>query len=381
MPSVLAGTPRADGFRMPAEWERHDGCYLVWPERPDNWRNGGKPAQATWVALATAIATGEPVTVLASARQWRNARSRLPVGVRVVEASTDDAWVRDSGPSFVIDAHGGRRAVEWSFNAWGGLRGGLYFPWASDDLVSRKIAELERADCYRAPLVMEGGSFDVDGEATLLTTQECLLNPNRNPELSREQIATALSEHLGVDSVIWLPRGVYGDETDGHIDNFARFVAPGVVVLTWTDDVGDPQHERSAEALDLLRSTRDARGRPLQVVLLHQPGPLQLGAQEAAGVDAVDGSQPRRAGDRLAGSYVNSYLGNGIVVVPVFDDPHDATALQTYGRLFPDRRVLPVPGREILLGGGNVHCVTQQVPAARVVTNPASSTPPATPAR
>jgi len=367
MPAILPGTPADDGYRMPAEWELHDGCYLVWPERPDNWRGGAKPAQATWVRLVEAVASAEPVTVLASARQWRNARNRLPAAVRVVEATTDDAWVRDSGPTFVIDDLGGRRAVDWAFNAWGGLRGGLFFPWDSDDILGHKIAELEGADCYQPPLVMEGGSFDTDGEGTLLVTQECLLNPNRNPDLDRDAIEKQLCSHLGVRTVIWLPRGVHLDETDGHVDNFARFVAPGVVVLTWTHDRSDPQYERSVEALEILRDTTDARGRPLQVALLHQPGPIHATAPEVADLDVVEGSRPRLPGERLAGSYVNCYLGNGIVVVPVFDDRWDAEALNTYAELLPDRRVIPVPGREILLGGGNVHCVTQQVPSARAV--------------
>ena len=360
---VLPGTPAGDGYRMPAEWEPHDGCYLVWPERPDNWRAGAKPAQAAWVELVTAIAAAEPVTVLASARQWRNARHRLPDRVRVVEATTDDAWVRDTGPTFVVDAAGGRRAVDWRFNAWGGLRGGLFFPWDSDDLLAHKIAELEGADRYTPPLVLEGGSFDTDGEGTLLVTAECLLHPNRNPDLDQGAIEGHLRHGLGVDVVVWLGRGVYLDETDGHVDNMARFVAPGVVVLTWTDDRDDPQYERSAEALELLRATTDARGRRLRVVLLHQPGPLHATAAEVADLDVVDGSRPRLDGERLAASYVNCYLGNGVVVVPVFDDPHDAAALRAYGDLFPDRRVVAVPGREILLGGGNVHCITQQVPA------------------
>ena len=359
---ALASTPREDGFRMPAEWEPHAGCYLVWPERPDNWRLGGKPAQRAFARVAEAIAEAEPVTVLVSAAQYRNARERLPLHVRVVEMSTNDAWVRDTGPSFVVNESGELRAVSWQFNAWGGLRGGLYFPWDADDMVGPKVCDLERVQRYLPDLILEGGSIDVDGEGTVLTTEECLLNPNRNPDLGREEIEEVLRTHLGALSIIWFPRGVHLDETDGHIDNFARFAAPGVVMLTWTDDPDDPQWEISNEALTILEETVDATGRRVEVVKLHQPGPITITAEEAAGVDAVAGSLPRVAGERLAGSYVNSYIGNGIVVLPVFDDPHDAAAIATYEQLFPDRRIIPVPGREILLGGGNVHCITQQVP-------------------
>jgi agmatine/peptidylarginine deiminase len=168
---------------MPAEWEPHAGCYLIWPERPDNWRLGAKPAQAAFSAVAEAIASTEDVTVVVSAAQYANARERLPAHVRVVEMSTNDAWVRDSGPSFVTDDQGGLRAVSWQFNAWGGLRGGLYFPWDADNLVGPKIAGLERVALYEPDLVLEGGAIDTDGEGTLLTTEECVLNPNRNPSL------------------------------------------------------------------------------------------------------------------------------------------------------------------------------------------------------
>ena len=359
---ALASTPREDGFRMPAEWEPHAGCYLVWPERPDNWRLGAKPAQRAFARVAEAIGEAEPVTVLVSAAQYVNARERLPLHVRVVEMSNNDSWVRDTGPSFVVNESGELRAVSWQFNAWGGLRGGLYFPWDADDMVGPKVCDLERVQRYLPDLILEGGSIDVDGEGTVLTTEECLLNPNRNPDLGREEIEEVLRTHLGALSIIWLPRGVHLDETDGHIDNFARFAAPGVVMLTWTDDPDDPQWEISNEALTILEGTVDARGRPLRVVRLHQPGPITITAEEAAGVDAVPGVQRRTEGERLAGSYVNSYIGNGIVVLPVFDDPHDAAAIAAYEQLFPDRRIIPVPGREILLGGGNVHCITQQVP-------------------
>jgi agmatine deiminase len=365
MSATLTSTPAADGFRMPAEWDEHAGCYLVWPERPDNWRLGAKPAQAAWRTLIETIADAEPVTVLVSARQYEVARGLLSSRVRLVETSTNDAWVRDTGPTFIVNDAGDVRGVSWRFNAWGGLRGGLYFPWDADDLVGPKICDLERLPVHRPDLVLEGGSIDVDGEGTVLTTEECLLNPNRNPHLTREQIEEQLNDHLGTSKVVWLPRGVHLDETDGHIDNFARFAAPGVVMLTWTDNESDPQYERSAEALEILERTTDAAGRPLRVVRIHQPGPLTITEEESAGVDVVPGSQPRLAGERLAGSYVNSYIGNGIVVLPTFDDPHDAAAVATYEVLFPDRRIATVPGREILLGGGNVHCITQQLPSGR----------------
>ena len=365
MSATLTSTPAADGYRMPAEWDNHAGCFLIWPERTDNWRDGAKPAQRAWVTLIEAIAAAEPVTVLVSAKQYSVARALLSDGVRLVETTTNDAWVRDTGPSFVMNESGDVRGVSWTFNAWGGLRGGLYFPWDADDLVGPKICDLEHLDVYRPDFVLEGGSIDVDGEGTVLTTEECLLNPNRNPDLSRQQIEAQLHAHLGTTKVIWLPRGVVHDETDGHIDNFARFASPGVVMLTWTDDVNDPQYARSAEALTILESTTDAQGRQLRVVKIVQPGPLLMTAHEAAGVDSVPGSQPRADGERLAGSYVNSYIGNGIVVLPVFDDAHDAAAVATYEELFPGRQVVTVPGREILLGGGNVHCVTQQLPRGR----------------
>lgn len=365
MARTLDSTPAADGYRMPAEWAHHTGCWLVWPERPDNWRLGGKPAQAAFTAVASAIAQTEAVTVAVSARQYDNARSQLPEHVRVVEMSNDDSWMRDTGPTFVVNDDGDVRGVDWIFNAWGGLVDGLYFPWAADDAVARKVLEIEGADRYRAPLVLEGGSIDVDGEGTVLVTEECLLSAGRNPDLSRADIEQHLRDHLGVEVVVWLPYGVYLDETNGHVDNFCRFVRPGVVMLTWTDDETDPQFERSAAALKVLQSSTDARGRSFEVVKIHQPGPIFITEEESLGVDSVEGTLPREAGDRLAGSYVNSYIGNDLVVLPVFDDPHDAAAVAAYEQLFAPRRIVTVPGREILLGGGNVHCITQQVPSGR----------------
>ncbi len=286
-----------------------------------------------------------------SAAQFQNARARLPREVRVVEISSNDAWIRDSGPTFVIDAKGRRRGIDWIFNAWGGLDGGLYFPWDRDDEVAHKVLELEGADRYRAPFVLEGGAIHVDGQGTCLTTEECLLNPNRNPDLTREDIEERLRRYLGVSCVIWLGKGVHLDETDGHIDELACFTSPGHVALTWTPDRDDPQYEISRDAYQRLRSARDARGRELTIHKIRQPGPLYMTAEEAAGIDARDGTFPRRAGDRLPASYINFYIANKCVVMPLHDKRHDAAAKATLQRLFPTRTVLGGAGPRGVAGG------------------------------
>jgi agmatine deiminase len=362
MARQLDSTPAADGFRMPAEWAPHAGCWMAWPERPDNWRRAAEPAQSAFAAVASAIAASEPVTMAVSDGQFERARAALPDSVRVVELSTDDAWLRDTGPTFVLDGAGARRGVDWRFNAWGGLEGGLYFPWDRDDRVAAKVLEVEGDPRYRAPLVLEGGSIHVDGEGTVLTTEQCLLNPNRNPELDRAAIEAALHAHLGTEKVVWLGDGVFEDETDGHIDNLACFARPGAVMLTWTDDPTDPQHAISRDALARLEAATDARGRPFEVIKLLAPGPLTATEEEAAGVQVVKGTQPRRPGDRLAASYVNFYIGNSRVVYPLLDPARDDEAAAIIAATFPDREVIGVPAREILLGGGNIHCITQQVP-------------------
>ena len=362
---TLTSTPRADGFRMPAEWEPHDQTWMVWPERPDNWRNGGKPAQAAFTAVAKAIAQFEPVTVCVSAAQYENARARLDDdNIRLVEITTDDAWVRDTGPTFVIDDNGQVRGVDWTFNAWGGFDGGLYWPWQRDDQVASKILEIERRDRYRTEgFVLEGGSIHVDGEGTLITTEECLLNRNRNPHLDRGQIERILADHLAVEKIIWLPDGLFNDETDGHVDNFCCYVRPGEVLLAWTDDANDPNYARCQAAMAVLQRARDAKGRALIVHKIPIPGPLHASDAECAGVVALDGSQLRDPSIRLAGSYVNFLIVNGGIIAPAFGDPLDGEAERILREVFPEHDVVMVPGREILLGGGNIHCITQQQPA------------------
>ncbi|QHC52155.1 agmatine deiminase [Billgrantia tianxiuensis] len=363
---TLLGPPPSPGIRHAGRVRPHDACWMLWPQRPDTWRFGAKPAQQAFVEVATAISESETVYVGVNDDQYENALHQLPAHVRVVELSSNDAWMRDVGPTFLTHPDGRLAMVDWEFNAWGGLKGGLYFPWDKDKRIRTKIAEMLGIERFKAPVVLEGGAIHVDGEGTLLTTEECLLNPNRNPGLNRTEMERVLHETLGVDKIIWLPRGCYLDETDGHVDNLCCFVTPGEVVLSWCDDETDPQHAICREALQVLESSTDAKGRKLLVHKLPQPGPLFIEEDEASGIDRLSSSHPRRPGDRMAGSYVNFYIGNSVVVMPLLDPTRDEQARDILQGLFPDRRIVGVPAREILLGGGNIHCITQQQPKRRL---------------
>lgn len=355
-------TPREAGFAMPAEWAAHAGCWMIWPERADNWRLGGKPAQGAFVAVASAIARFEPVTMMVSARQFENARAMLPESVRVVEISTNDSWARDVGCSFLLGPDGELGGVDWPFNAWGGLKGGLYFPWDLDDQVAAKMLGIERAWRFRAPVVVEGGAIHVDGEGSVLVAEQCVLNENRNENPTRQEMERVLKDYLGASHVIWLGQGVPGDETDGHIDNLACFVKPGVVLLSWCDDPADPHYAVSRDAEARLKAARDAKGRALAVERMPMPTPMFYTEEEASGVDATASGMNRRAGERMAASYVNFYIANGAIIAPCFGVATDAAAREVLARLFPEREIVMVPAREILLGGGNIHCITQQQP-------------------
>lgn len=362
MSEPLPSTPVADGFRMPGEFELHRGCWMLWPVREDNWRDQARPAQRAFAAVAHAIARFEPVTVGVSPEHYLEARLALEPRVRVLRLPSDDAWMRDVGPTCVVNAAGEVRGVDWQFNAWGGLQGGLYFPWDKDELVARRVLDVERLARYRAPIVCEGGAIHADGEGTLLVTEQCLLNRNRNPQLSRSQIEQVLRDYTGATQIVWLGQGVYADETDGHIDNLACFVRPGVVALTWSDRRGDPQTAISRDAYERLMQARDAQGRRFVVHKIPMPGPLQRTVYESMGLRKGAQAIERVSGERLAASYVNFYLANGGVIVPLLDPRHDARVLAQLRELFPRRKVVGVPAREILLGGGNIHCITQQIP-------------------
>ncbi|XP_060172626.1 agmatine deiminase-like isoform X2 [Lycium barbarum] len=285
----------------------------------------------------------------------------------------NDSWFRDTGPTFVIRNTAANAehvmssvaGIDWTFNSWGGVDDGCYEDWSHDLLVARKILAIEKVPRFQHSMILEGGSIHVDGEGTCLTTEECLLNKNRNPHLSKEQIENELKAYLGVRKVIWLPRGLFGDDdTNGHIDNMCCFGKPGVVLLSWTVDQSDPQYEISIEALSILENTSDANGRKIQVIKLHVPGPLYMTDEEEDGLFQDGDAKTRNSGTRLAASYVNFYIANGAIITPQFGDKKwDEEAIRVLSLAFPGYEVVGIEGaREIVLGGGNIHCITQQQP-------------------
>jgi agmatine deiminase len=363
--TLIKSTPKKDGFRFPGEFEPHSGCWLQWPDRSDIYPFGAKLVQRTYVKLATLISKYEQVTMCVSKAQYQNARMQLPDDIRLVEMSYDGNWLRDTGPSFVVNNSGEIRGIDWEFNAWGGLQDGAYFPWDQDNLVAKKIMEIEGIDRYKCNMVLEGGAFHSDGEGTLLITEESIINDNRNPSLTREEIEHNLKEYIGVDKVIWFKRGIYLDEAGGHIDGLCCFIKPGVVALHWTEDKNDPQYEISFEAYQTLLDSTDAKGRKFEIQKIHQPGPLYITKEESEWTDSIEGTVPRDEGDRLPGTYINFYFANDAVIVPTFDDEFDNAAIDTLQKLLPNKKVIPFFSRDILLGGGNIHCMVQQLPKTK----------------
>jgi agmatine deiminase len=359
-------TPRRDGFYMPAEFEPQDGCILIWPKRPGSWPFEAREAREVFAQLANTLAKTETVYMLTEPDTLDSARKLLSEKVKLLTIETDDAWARDVCPTFVTD--GSRvRGVNWSFNAWGGTFDGLYADWEKDDRAAVEFCNQTGYDYYdAAPFVLEGGSIHSDGEGTVIVTEACLLSEGRNPQLSKEEIEEQLKDYLGAEKVIWLPHGIYQDETNEHVDNVCAFVRPGEVVLAWTDDVNNSQYAYSSADLLVLEHETDAKGRPFTVHKLLIPKiPVCIREDELCGFVFDEGEDIREAGERLAASYVNFYIGNQVVLVPQFGDENDVQAVKLLEQLFPEREVVAVSARAIIVGGGNIHCITQQIPAKK----------------
>lgn len=337
-------------WRMPAEWTPHARTWMAWPvsDYVLVGTDGEEGAYRAWAGVANAISVFEPVTMMVPPGAADEARSHLDAGVEIVEHRIGESWMRDFGPTFVLDEAGRLGAVDWQFNGWGGRT----FPdCAVDALVAREIARRTGAERIPSKLVNEGGGIHVDGEGTLMVTESVQLNPNRNPSWTREEVEAELNLRLGTKTVIWLPSGLSADTdetgTDGHIDTLACFAAPGVVLAHRQPDPEHPDHEACEENIRILKAATDARGRRLEVVPVDAPAPQ---------------ADPR--GNPLSLTYVNFSFVNGGVVMCRFDDPQDEAVGDLFERLFPDRRIVPVPATRIFEGGGGIHCITQQEPAA-----------------
>ncbi|MDJ0974580.1 MAG: agmatine deiminase family protein [Planctomycetota bacterium] len=343
-------SPRARGFRMPAEWERHEATWLVWPRDPDTWPGVLEKAEEAICEFATVVARGETVHLLVADKDcaeraaWcLNANGARRVVLHRIQ--TQDAWIRDYGPLVVARGKGARReriALDFRFNAWGRK----YRSLEKDTDVPKRLKRIHGLPTESTRLVLEGGSIDVNGRGTLLTTEQCLLNPNRNPSLTREEVELHLRELLGVRHILWLGDGIEGDDTDGHIDDIARFVDPTTVVAAVEENRRDANYGALRDNLRRLRAMADQDGTPLTVVPLPMPAAIES-----------------RRGHRLPASYLNFYIANRVVCVPTFGDPNDRRALAVLRRLFPKRKVVGIRCEHLVEGMGTLHCLSQQLPA------------------
>jgi len=345
--------PMTLNYQMPAEWVKHTRTYISWPvQRSMCYPEDYDAVCRGYAEIIRAIAEFEPVTIVANLADSEKL-SRLFVNDRIecLAIEHNDAWLRDNGPTFLIHNSGAVAGINWQFNAWGGK----YAPWDLDDQVAPQILKSLGLKRFDAPLVMEGGSFHVDGEGTLLTTEQCLLNPNRNPGLTKAQIEAELKKFLNIRKIVWLRNGLDGDETDGHVDNIACFAAPGKILIQVCDDPEDENYAITRENLKILNAESDALGRKFEIVPIQQPPKL------------FDRDT------RLTLSYLNFYFVNGGLILPVFGGPaqeSDLLAIQVLSKLFPERRIRTVNGMAIIREGGNVHCTTQQMPAGFEVRDP-----------
>jgi agmatine deiminase len=347
----MPATPADLGFQMPAEWSPHRGTWLSWPHKEASWPGRFAPVPGIFAELVRYLAPEEEVHINVSGPEAETEVRALLQDPDVPQGRiffhynpTNDAWCRDHGPIFVQRAIEGKveeAIIDWDYNAWGGK----YPPFDLDDVIPSRVGEELRIPVFHPGIVMEGGSLDVNGMGSLLTTEACLLNPNRNPELTREQIESCLKDYLGVRHVLWLGEGIVGDDTDGHIDDLARFTDPSTIVTSVESDPADENFAPLEDNLRRLRQMRDQNGRPFRIVTLPMPDPIF------------------QDGQRLPASYANFYIANGIVLLPTYRSPNDETAQRTLQDLFPTRRVIGIDSTDLVWGLGAIHCVSQQWPA------------------
>jgi agmatine deiminase len=340
---LLVTTPCAKGFTMPAEWAPHARTWMAWPCRTELWGERMAAGRRAYAEVAKAIVQYEPVTMIARPELIAEASLQCGQGIPVLPLDYDDAWIRDTAPTFVVDRSGALAGIDWRFNGYGERSPAF----GQDARLAESICARLEAPRFDAPIVLEGGALHVDGEGTCLVCAPSVLDPKRNPDWSREQVAAVLADHLGVTQLIWLEHGFEGDVTRGHVDNVACFVRPGVVMALTARDTDDANHAGLEDNLARLRGARDAAGRELEVIEVEQPA-----------------ARSSEDGRRLTTSYLNFYLANGAVVLPMFNDPMDDAAYDTISKAFPDRQAVQIDAGDLVLGGGGIHCITQQQPAS-----------------
>lgn len=337
-------TPASLGFRMPAEWEAQESVWLAWPHDPVTWPDRLATVEKVYERMIRALARDQIVDLVVDPGDEAAAVRRRLAGVsnvRFREIPHADSWIRDYGPTFLADGRGGRAFVDWIFNAWGDK----YESLLPDDSFCAALEPHLGLRRFEPGIVMEGGAIDVDGKGCVLTTEQCLLNPNRNPHLRREGIERALRDYLGVSKVLWLGDGVEGDDTDGHVDDIARFASERTILAAVEEDRASANHAPLAENLRRLRAMTNVAGEPFTVVELPMP----------ARMDADDGKP-------LPASYLNFLIANRVVLAPVFDAPQDERALAVLRKVFAGREVVPIPAADLVWGMGTVHCLSQQMP-------------------
>ncbi|WP_240945990.1 agmatine deiminase family protein [Pseudomaricurvus alkylphenolicus] len=332
-------SPADEGFRMPAEWEAHDRCWMMWPSRESMWEDFDK-TKSCFAGIAQAISEFEPVTVVVCEQDAQEARSLMGEDIDLMVAPIDDSWARDAGPNFLVNERGELAGSCWEFNAWGQK----YQPHHNDNAVGEVILKHAGARSFVSELVAEGGAISVDGEGTVLTTESCLLHTNRNPGWSRRQVEEELCRTLGATKVIWLPGNDDEVETNGHVDGLAAFVRPGVVLMEISYDPEHPWYDIMRANLEALKGQTDAKGRTIDIVLI----------EDAYGCEMLS--------DSFCTSYINSYLPNGGVVMPKYGIAADERARAVFEKLFPERRIVQVNVDGVAVGGGGIHCITQQQP-------------------
>lgn len=371
---LLRTLPYEDGFKMPAEFTPQEAVWISLAHQGEGWHNGAHPAQHAQVELAKAInAAGTHVNVVVLNRYFPQAE-RLFEGmdVSIYEMTNEDCWMRDMGAIYVKNPKTGEiRGVDFKFNAWGGELHGCYGRYMEDDMIARKMLQVSGHDRYRTPFIFEGGSITTDGEGTVITTESCLLNENRNPDLSREEIEETLKNYLGFEKVIWLKEGVDCEEaeTDGHVDDVCAFIAPGEVVTRYTDDEEHEYYQVFKDCYEALCQATDAKGRKLKVHKIPAAAPFAFTAEEAYNLLAMQGVGKeedgcwREEGDLCVPSYANFLITNGSIIFPIYGLDTDEEAVRRMEEICQDRYTIrPVNMHDIALGGGSIHCITQQQP-------------------